>query len=204
MAHYINNPDLLAEIVKCQTSNSKPNEVSDKLAMMLMQIVTKYSNKASFRNYSFRDDMVAEALLHLLKGGPKNPIPPVLRFDATYATRKAERTGEKKLTENPLSFITMIVHNSFLRTLKAEDRVRNLRDDLLIMHGHRQSFSRQVADQIKQRNATEGIATGRSTCSVDSVAYSANRNRRRVRGYRHDNPRDIQFLACVVEIKITE
>lgn len=159
MAHYINNPDLLAEIVKCQTSNSRPNQVSDALAMMLMKIVNKYATKASFRNYSFRDDMIAEALLHLLKGGPKNPIPPVLRFDAGYAERKAQKTGAKKLAQNPLSFITMIIHNSFLRFLKAEHRVRDIRDDLLIMHGMPPSFSRQLADEMAN-NADDIVDRG--------------------------------------------
>lgn len=150
MAHYVSNKDLTAEIIACQTSNSRPNQVSDNLARMLFLIVSRYSLKGQFRGYSYRDEMVADALTHLCCGGNKQPIPPALRFNAGYAEQKAERDGTKALPPNPLAYLTTIIHHCFVRRLNIEKRNQVMRDDILIMSGVNPSYGKQVTDEMER------------------------------------------------------
>lgn len=153
MAKYISNKELTNEIIKCKSSNI----VSDKLTRMLMLFVEQYSMKASWRAYSYRDEMVANALCHLVLTSEKakTDIPPVLRFDPSYAERAAQKEFEKSgkvlaVQQNGFAYLTQIVKNSFIRTLKLEHRQMDIRDELIIAHGALPSFNRQQRDHDEQ------------------------------------------------------
>lgn len=149
MPDYITNKELVAEIVVCQPAK----KVSDKLVRMLLLFVERYSTKANWRYYSYRDEMVANAICHLVTVGEKSKsgIPPVLQFDATYAARAALKHAEltgKLLAAHPNAFayVTQIVKNSFLKTLRTEKNQTDIRDEILIANGHLPSFNRQQID----------------------------------------------------------
>lgn len=140
MPNYISNKELTAEILICQ----KTNIVSDKLARMLMMLVERLSYKSNWRSYSYRDEMISDALYHLVTCAHKSKtnVPPVLRFDIGYS----EKSGT---APNPFSFLTTTINNCFRRRLETEKREHGKRDDLLVHHGLQPSFSYQqdVHDQ---------------------------------------------------------
>jgi hypothetical protein len=170
-------------IVECQTSNRLPNIVTDRLAKMLMLIVERYSQQSNWRNYSYRDEMIADAICHLVSPGPRNTIPPVLRFDCGYAEKvtrdhlaKQEAEGWRIVAQvettytlehsetrqrkthttayNPLAWITSIVHHSFIKTLKGEKAQSAIRDEILIWNGADPSFDRQQKEHDDYLNDT--------------------------------------------------
>lgn len=127
MPHYLTNRDLAEEIRKCQETN----EVSDKLARMLMLLVDRIALKPNWRNYSYISDMRGDALLQLIKRNQSNgPIrrndqrPNILKFSFEYA----ERAGKPP---NPFAYATQIIMNAFRRAVKLEAALGELRDDLL-------------------------------------------------------------------------
>ena len=109
----------MAEIEKCQTSNTNPNEVSDKLAKMLILFVDKYSQKGNWRGYSYIDEMRQDALYHLVCAGPKTEIPVVLRFNSVKS-------------QNPFAYITTCIHHIFIRTLKLHQRQQDIKDEVIL------------------------------------------------------------------------
>jgi hypothetical protein len=143
MVKYVSNKDLIRAIVDCQTSNEQPNVVNKELALLLLLIAERYSFKANWRNYSFRDEMVGNALIHLMAPGPKQPIPPALRFDVDRARQEAERTGQPAKQVNPLAYITEIIKNNFIRTLKMERKHSDIRDTMLVEAGQAPSIGFQ-------------------------------------------------------------
>jgi hypothetical protein len=59
---------------------------------------------------------------------------------------------DESRSDNPFAWYTQIIKNSFRRTLLLERRNQDIRDDLLIMAGAIPSFTRQVDDELEQRN----------------------------------------------------
>lgn len=142
---YLTNKDLLAEIVKCQQTDMR---VSDTLAKMLMLMVNRLSLKPNYRNYSFLQDMQADALYQLCKTNNPKPgrndgRPNALKFDTSYA----ERTGKQ---QNPFSYITQIISNSFRRCIKDEGRLAEYRDDTLEECGAVPSHRRQLHNDLNR------------------------------------------------------
>ena len=80
---------------------------------------------------SYVSDMRGQALVQLSQVG--------LQFDESRS-------------DNPFAWYTQIVKNSFRRTLLLERRNQDIRDDLLIMAAAIPSYTRQVDDELEQRN----------------------------------------------------
>jgi hypothetical protein len=117
---------MTAEIVRCQQTTM---QVSDKLAMMLMTLVSRIGAQGKFRSYSFVDDMKSEALLQLVRSNNVTPCrtdtrPNILKFDVSFSERKGTKP-------NPFSYATQIVMNVFRRHIRLEANVTSLKDDIL-------------------------------------------------------------------------
>lgn len=119
--HYVKNDELIPEILACKANG---NKLSDKLAKMLMMIAERYSYSPSFANYSFREDMVAIAVMNLCANWHK--------FDVTKSDKP-----------NPFSYYTTACYRSFLQYLADEKTERDGRDLLLIQAGANPSFNFQ-------------------------------------------------------------
>lgn len=91
---------------------------------MFILMVNKYSQRSNWRGYTYLDEMKGQALLQLAQMS--------LQFD------------EMK-SDNPFSYYTMSLQNSFTRVLNLERKNQDLRDDLLINSGASPSFTRQLA-----------------------------------------------------------
>jgi len=105
-------------------------KMTNKLALMFMKLVEKYSRKGNWRNYSYNDEMQCQALLQLSQIG--------LQFDESKS-------------ENPFAYYTAACSNSFVRILNTEKRSQNIRDDLLVMHGATPSNTRIVENSMAQQ-----------------------------------------------------
>jgi len=112
-------------------------KISNTLAERIMLLVSKYSQRANFRGYSYREEFVGEGLVQVIKGA--------LLFCES-------RT---KNTPNPFAYYTAIATNAFRKVLTAEKRVRTIRDDMLISMGADPSHTRQTEDELEQRGETQ-------------------------------------------------
>jgi hypothetical protein len=111
--------------------DSESGSITNKLAKMFILLVNKYAQRSNWRGYTYLDEMRGQALLQLAQMG--------LQFD------------EYK-SDNPFSYYTASISNSFTRVLNFEKKNQDLRDDLLIDSGSNPSFSRQLAveDEIRR------------------------------------------------------
>lgn len=116
--HYVTNGVLLPAVLEAK----ELNKVTDKLIKMIEMIAERYSRKFNFVNYSFREDMVGAAVLNLCNNA--------LKFNP-----------EK--SNNPFSFYTTAIHNSFLQYIAEEKKHRQIRDQLLLDAGSNPSFNYQ-------------------------------------------------------------
>lgn len=113
--HYVTNGVLLPAVLEAKAAG----KVSDKLILMIQKIAERYSHKHNFVGYSYREDMVASAVMNLCNNA--------LKF-------KPEKSS------NPFSFYTTAIHNSFLQYMAEEKKHRKIRDSLLVEAGANPSF----------------------------------------------------------------
>lgn len=116
--HYVTNGVLLPAVLEAKDMNV----VTVKLIKMINLIAERYSRKHNFVNYSFREDMVSAAVMNLCNNA--------LKFNP-----------EK--SNNPFSFYTTAIHNSFLQYIAEEKKHRQIRDQLLLDAGSNPSFNYQ-------------------------------------------------------------
>lgn len=134
--HYVTNAELLPLIIRDKAAGKLSNELASKLIL----IAQRYSYSASFSRYSYRDDMVAFAVLNLVNNWHK--------FDET-------------VTNNPFAFYTTAVYRSFLQYLADEREQRDTRDALLVEAGANPSFSYQE----RSRSSGGGLSSDDSAFS---------------------------------------
>jgi DNA-directed RNA polymerase specialized sigma subunit len=116
--YYITNSVLLPEVLE----SKKNGRMTAKLAEMLMKLTRKYANKPCFIGYSYRDDMISEALTNLCQNA--------LKFNPEKSS-------------NPFAYYTTCINSSFLQYLNFEKKHRKIRDELLIEVGENPSFGFQ-------------------------------------------------------------
>jgi DNA-directed RNA polymerase specialized sigma24 family protein len=114
--YYLTNADLLPAVLDAK----KHGKITDKLARMLMLLTDRYSRKANFNGYSFREDMVSAALINLVQNA--------LKFNPEKSS-------------NPFAFYTTAIKNSFLQYMLDEKKQRFIRDTLLVEAGQDASHS---------------------------------------------------------------
>lgn len=114
--------------------SSEHGSITNKLAKMFILMVNRYAQRGNWRGYTYIDEMKGQALLQLAQMG--------LQFD------------EYK-SDNPFSYYTASVSNSFTRVLNLEKKNQDLRDDMLIDSGASPSFSRQLALEGEIRRLRE-------------------------------------------------
>lgn len=136
--HYIIENAAAKEVGRSHTKKGKfsleHGSITNKLAKMFILMVNKYGQRGNWRGYTYLDEMKGQALLQLSQMG--------LQFD------------EYK-SDNPFSYYTASVSNSFTRVFNLEKKNQELRDDLLIDSGASPSFSRQLALENEIRHLRE-------------------------------------------------
>lgn len=94
---------------------------TDKLAMMWLKLIERYSMRSNVRSYSYLDEMGEQALIQLTQTG--------LQFDETKSN-------------NPFAYYSQIVYHSFVKVINTEKRHQDTRDDLLEDMGYAPSHTR--------------------------------------------------------------
>lgn len=105
--HYIDNEKFIIEIRKYKDScklaiqeNKEKPRIPEYIGSCLLKIAENYFNKPRFINYTYRDDMISEAVLICVK-----------YFDSF---------NEEK--SNPFAYFTKVVHNAFFQFLNNEEK----------------------------------------------------------------------------------
>lgn len=141
---FVDNAILLSQVIKSKRrleedptlgNTAMTRELSD----MLLLLVNQYASKGNWTNYSYREEFVGDAVLHLFKKWHK--------FDETKYN-------------NPFAFFTQIVYRCFLTTLGREKKQQKIKDLLLESMGlsssnsrmldHRRDESARIAADIAQ------------------------------------------------------
>jgi len=107
---------------------------SRRLGMMLMKMCEHYGMKGNWRGYSYLEEMKGAALVQLSHV--------CLYYD--------ESKGN-----NPFSYYTTILSNSFTGVLNQEKKNQRIRDGLLEQAGSMPSYSRQLDDEADQQRARQ-------------------------------------------------
>lgn len=117
MAHYVNNKTLLECIEKYQKqkneaiqNNTALPKIPEYFGEAIIQIATRFSRRSNFIGYSFRDEMISDAIEHALVAADK--------FDPNKSS-------------NPFSYITTMVYYSFIRRIAKEKRQSYIRSKLI-------------------------------------------------------------------------
>ena len=136
--HYIIEQGTAKEVGRSHSKAGKFNlergSITNKLAKMFILMVNKYGQRGNWRGYTYIDEMKGQALLQLAQMG--------LQFD-------------EKRSDNPFSYYTQSLQNSFTRILNLEKKNQDLRDDLLIDSGANPSFTRQLEIESEIRQLRE-------------------------------------------------
>jgi DNA-directed RNA polymerase specialized sigma subunit len=114
--YYLTNSKLLPAVIEAK----KEGKLSNELAKMLMMLTRKYAQRPSFSGYTYKEDMISEALSNLCQNA--------LKFNP-----------EK--SKNPFAYYTSCINNSFLQFLNDEKKHRRIRDQLLIDIGENPSYN---------------------------------------------------------------
>ena len=106
--HYINNKDFLLEMTKYRQAirkakrEGKPKpQIPRYVAECFMKIAENLSHKPNFISYTFRDEMVADAI--------ENCVMYVDNFDPSKSS-------------NPFAYFTQIIYYAFLRRIQKEKK----------------------------------------------------------------------------------
>lgn len=103
--YYVKNSELLPLISEFRDNG----HMSEKLGELIMKIATNYANKGSFYAYTWKEDMVGEAVLTVVKY--------LHNFDPL-----------KQQKPNPFAYITMIIHRSFLNYIRKQKKHSEIKD----------------------------------------------------------------------------
>ena len=130
VTNYLNNKDLLAEVIKSKDQD----KMTDKLAHMLQTLTARYGKKGNWANYTYNDDMQGWAMLQLVK---------------TWRSFKPEKSN------NPFAFFTQCIKHSFIQFLNQEKKQRDVRDVLLVDNGLSPSHTFQLEHEARLKEHRE-------------------------------------------------
>ena len=124
--HYVNNADFSQAVVdyvklvnEAKQSNTEIPKVPDYVAQCFLRIAEGLSHKANFIRYTYREEMVMDAVENCLKA--------VLNYDIEAATR----TGKP----NAFAYFTQITWYAFLRRIAKEKKQQDIKLKYLTTSG---------------------------------------------------------------------
>lgn len=114
--YYINNAKMLPEVIK----SKEQGRITDELSRMFLMLARKYAQRSCFVGYSFKEDMISDAIVNLCQNA--------LKFNLEKSS-------------NPFAYYTTCINSSFLQFLNTEKKHRRIRDKMLIEIGENPSFN---------------------------------------------------------------
>lgn len=103
--HYVNNKDLLEEVIKYRETK----HITEELGRMIFEISKNFASKGSYSGYTWKEDMISEAVLTCLKY--------MHNFDPN-----------KQKYPNPFAYFTTIIYHSFLNYIKKQKKHSEIKD----------------------------------------------------------------------------
>ena len=142
--HYVNNAtfsqavvDYVSHVEKCKKEKESLPKVPDYIAQCFLRIAEGLSHKANFIRYTYREEMVMDAVENCLKA------------ISNYNLEAATRTGKP----NAFAYFTQITWFAFLRRITKEKKQQDIKLKYLTKSGI-ESFI-DVGDEA----AAESVAT---------------------------------------------
>lgn len=141
--NYINNKDLLAEVLK----SKERGKMTDEFGKMMMLLVKRYSKQGCYSGYTYVDDMESYALMTVCK---------------VWNSFNPEKS------DNPFAYFTQTIKRAFWQYLHQEERHRDIRDEMLMQEGELPShtymdkysenlFNEEYEYSVKAHKVTEGF-----------------------------------------------
>ena len=139
--HYVNNADFSQAVVDYVTvvDEAKKNKteipkVPDYIAQCFLRIAEGLSHKANFIRYTYREEMVMDAVENCLKA--------ILNYDIAAATR----TGKP----NAFAYFTQITWYAFLRRIAKEKKQQDIKLKYLTNSGIENFLTTEDNDDLSQ------------------------------------------------------
>jgi len=139
--HYVNNADFSNAVVeyvtrvdKAKASKTEIPKVPDYIAQCFLRIAEGLSHKSNFIRYTYREEMVMDAVENCLKA--------VLNYDIEAATR----TGKP----NAFAYFTQITWYAFLRRIAKEKKQQDIKMKYLTNSGIENFLYTEEGDNMGQ------------------------------------------------------
>lgn len=145
MAHYVNNQDFLVGIVdygksvrRAKRLKQEKPRVPEYLGKCILEIANHLAFKPNFINYSFRDEMISDAI--------ENCLIYIDNFDP-------------KKSKNPFAYFTQIAYYAFLRRIHKEKRVLSTKQryidnidihDIVVIKGDETEYANAILNAARQ------------------------------------------------------
>ena len=157
--HYVNNADFshsVVEYVKIAESAKKSNKevpkVTDYIATCFLKIAEGLSHKANFIRYTYREEMVMDAVENCLKA------------INNYNLEAATRTGKP----NAFAYFTQITWFAFLRRISKEKKQQEIKLKYLTQSGIENFITEnENADEVSSQVASSFVDSLRNR--IDKV-----------------------------------
>lgn len=148
-SNYVNNEDFMSALVAYKKElQTNPNaRVPEYIGKCILDIAERFSTKPNFYGYSYRDEMVSDAIENCLM------------YLANYDPEKSK---------NPFAYFTQICFYAFLRRIHREKKQSYIKHRL-IQDLPFESFD--VQDHDDSELATSFVAYVQSHSSFDSSAF---------------------------------
>lgn len=137
--HYVNNADFSQAVVDyvrtvddARKNNTDIPKVPDYVAQCFLRIAEGLSHKANFIRYTYREEMVMDAVENCLKA--------INNYDIEAATR----TGKP----NAFAYFTQITWYAFLRRIAKEKKQQDIKMSYLTNSGIENFITSEDADQL--------------------------------------------------------
>jgi len=140
--HYVNNAEFSQAVVDYVTlvQEAKKNEqqlpiVPDYIASCFLRIAEGLSHKSNFIRYTYREEMVMDAVENCLKA--------IENYDISAATR----TGKP----NAFAYFTQITWYAFLRRIAKEKKQQDIKLKYLTKSGIENFIDNELGDEMSQQ-----------------------------------------------------
>jgi hypothetical protein len=139
--HYVNNADFSQAVVdyvtlveEAKKSNTTVPKVPDYVAQCFLRIAEGLSHKANFIRYTYREEMVMDAVENCLKA------------ISNYNLEAATRTGKP----NAFAYFTQISWFAFLRRIAKEKKQQDVKIKYLTQSGIENFIDNELGDAASQ------------------------------------------------------
>lgn len=136
--HYVNNAEFsqavvtyVTEVRECEKNNSSVPIVPDYIAQCFLRIAEGLSHKSNFIGYTYREEMVMDAVENCLKA------------IGNYNLEAATRTGKP----NAFAYFTQISWYAFLRRIAKEKKQQDVKNKYLAKSGLENFVDLDLADE---------------------------------------------------------